>query len=116
MEMLESRIVALIKQVVAWLVASDFMEIEKRSNGVRLSADSMRAAVQHYGRTLAIPPESAYSELDSIRVTNADHPTWSIRFNLWTEEEGRSDLSVECTVIDRENGRLDIEIDDIHVL
>jgi hypothetical protein len=34
---------------------------------------------------------------------------------LWTREEGRSDLSVEITLI-AQNGDFRIELDDIHVL
>ena len=34
---------------------------------------------------------------------------------LWTKEEGRSDLSIEVTVI-KETSGFKIELDDIHVL
>jgi len=113
---LNSRVVALIRQVIAWLVGGNFLDIEARSGGVRLSADLMRQAIEKFGRTLIMPPDEVFSNMDVIRVPNADRPTWSVRFDLWTKEEGRSDLSVECTVIDRGDGELDLEVDNIHVL
>lgn len=69
-----------------------------------------------YGRTLQNLPDSLYDELDVIKVSSATLPTWSITVPLWTKEEGRSDLTLECTVIDNGLQELDIEIDNLHVL
>jgi hypothetical protein len=112
----DSRVVALLKRVLVRLVGGNFVAIELRSRGVRLSADLMRQAVEEYRRTLIMPPDEVFSSLDVIPVTNADKPTWSVRFNLWTKEEGRSDLSLECTVADRGDDALNFEVDNIHVL
>ncbi|WP_420066861.1 DUF7668 domain-containing protein [Sinorhizobium americanum] len=104
-----------MKQVVTWLVDRDFVAAEARSRGVRLSADLMRRAVEEYGRTLVLPPDEAFLDIDAIAVANSEGRIWSIRFDLWTQEEGRSDLSLECTaVIDRST--LQLEIENIHVL
>jgi hypothetical protein len=112
----DGRVVELIKQVAAWLVSRNFLAIEARSAGSRLLADHMRQAIEEYGRTLIMPPDATFSTMDVIRVTNADRPTWSVCFDLWTKEEGRSDLSLECTVAEgASGGRLDLEVDDIHV-
>jgi hypothetical protein len=116
MNFVADRIADLIKQVVAWLVAGDYVSIERRSRGVRLSANLMREAIAQYGRTLSMPPEDSFRNLDVISVQSADVPTWSIRFDLWTVEQGRSDLSLECTVSDHSGEDLDLEIDNLHVL
>ncbi|WP_158499783.1 DUF7668 domain-containing protein [Sinorhizobium fredii] len=114
MSTLDRRIVALLRQVIAWLVDRDFVAVEARSRGVRLSADLIRQAVDEYGRTLVTPPDEAFWDIDAIPVANSDERVWSVRFDLWTQEEGRSDLSLECTVIiDRDS--LHLEIDNIHV-
>ena len=42
-------------------------------------------------------------------------PRWSVRMDLWTAEEGRSDLSLELTIIESGRGYT-VELDDIHVL
>lgn len=116
MRSLENRIVPLLKQVVTWLVKGDYFAIEVRSRSIRLSADMMRQTIEEYGRSLIVPPDSVFSNLDAIRVANADMPTLSIRLDLWTIEEGRSDLTLECTVIDKGGEVFEIEIDGIHVL
>ena len=45
---------------------------------------------------------------------DADPPAWSVVMTLWTEEEGRSDLSIVLTVTQLEDG-FDVTLDDIHV-
>jgi hypothetical protein len=112
----DRRVTALIKQVITWVVTGNHGAIEARSAGLRLSADSIRRALVEYGRTLIMPPESAFENADVIPVSNADRPTWSVRFELWTEEEGRSDLSIEFTIADRGDALLDLEVDNVHVM
>lgn len=116
MEKIDPRIHALIKQIVSSLVTNDYLAVQHRSNGIRLTADQLDQAISGYGRTLVMPPDTSFRELDAIQVSSASKPTWSINFSLWTQEEGRSDLTLECTVIDRNNQELTIEIDNLHVL
>ena len=113
---LDGRIEGLMRQIVRWLVDRDFEAIEKYSRGRRLSADMIRGAVDDYGRTLIMPPDATFSNLDVIEVQTAAVPTWAVGVDLWTKEEGRSDLTLECTVIDSGGKELDAEIDDLHVL
>lgn len=116
MEATDGRVAALIRKIVAWLVAQNFGAIDGYSRGVRLSASQISQAIHDYGRTLVMPPEVEFAGLDAIPVQRAILPTWSVRFGLWTEEEGRSDLTLECTLIDRGGETLDVEIDNLHVL
>lgn len=116
MATLNTDVIALIKQVIAWMIAGAFDAVDQRSNGVRLSAADLSGAVNDYGRTLTMPPDEAFADLDAIAVSNAPYPTWSIRMDLWTKEEGRSDLTLECTVIEKCNDDLTLEIDNLHVL
>lgn len=116
MTILNEDVIALVKQVIEWMVEGDLSAVEQRANGVRLSAAELAEAVNRYGRTLTMPPAAAFAELDAIAVSGAPRPTWSIRVDLWTKEEGRSDLTLECTVIDQGNDNLVLEIDDLHVL
>jgi len=113
---IDGRIEGLMRQIVRWLVDRDFEAIEKYSRGRRLSADMIRGAVDDYGRTLIMPPDATFSNLDVIEVQTAAVPTWSVRVDLWTKEEGLSDLSLECTVIDSGGKELDAEMDNLHVL
>jgi hypothetical protein len=73
----------------------------------------MEAALEQYGATFMPPPDTAYSLLD-VREINGRPRSWSVVMPLWTVEEGRSDLSIELTLVDRE-GSLDVELDNIRV-
>lgn len=104
-----------VKTVVDLLVDAKYDELEQLTSGTRLSSEEMARAVRQYGRVLVAPPIQAYDELDVVQVRQATPPRWSVRMSLWTAEEGRSDLSVEMTVVERNKG-FGIEVDDIHVL
>lgn len=87
MNIFDQRSITLIRQLISWLVAGDYEAAQRRSHGIRLHADMMRAAVLRYGRTLINPPDTAFDDIEAIEIRNATSPTWSVRFDLWTAEE-----------------------------
>lgn len=101
--------------MIELLVKQKYSELESLTKGIRLSAQDMMQAIAAYKGKLVIPPDDSYKLMDAIGVKNAEPPKWSIVMPLWTEEEGRSDLSVELTVVKETTG-FRIELDDIHVL
>jgi hypothetical protein len=110
-------IVQAVTLVVQRLVAGDFSELEQLTAGRRLSADEIRHAVEEYGRQLVLPPPGSLADdVDVVTVAGATPVRWSVVCSLWTEEEGRSDLSLELTLIDQGAACLVVEIDNIHVL
>jgi hypothetical protein len=104
-----------VQHVTALLVAGKFGELETLTRGVRLNAKEMATAVADYGKKLILPPDSGFKLMDVVEVKNAQPKKWSITMPLWTQEEGRSDLTAEITVIELQNG-FAIELDDVHVL
>lgn len=104
-----------VREVVQLLVTGRYAEIEALTKGVRLSAPEMVKAIRDYGRQLVVPPDEAFGLMDVVEVQNAQPPRWSITMPLWTQEEGRSDLSLELTLIGDQKA-FRIEIDDLHVL
>lgn len=112
----EPRVRATVSRLLAWLVAGDYAEIERFTAGVRLSSELMRQSVSEYGRTLVMPPTSDLDQLDATEINGRAPRAWSVRVDLWTAEEGRSDLSLECTLIDRPGELLTAEMDNLHVL
>ena len=62
-----------------------------------------------------MPPPDALTNLDVIEVEDSVPKQWSVRADLWTKEEGRSDLTLELTLLS-DGGGLVAEIDNIHVL
>jgi hypothetical protein len=104
-----------VRAVIELLVARRYAELEALTKGVRLSQQQIAKAIADYGRELVVPPENAYGLLDATEVRLAQPPRWSVTMPLWTREEGRSDLSLELTLV-AERKAFGIELDDIHVL
>lgn len=104
-----------VRHIVELLVAGDYEQVARITGGQRLDSGSIEGAIRDYGRTLVMPPDTAFEQLDVVPVKNAHLPRWSVRMNLWTAEEKQSDLSIELTLIEAEGGYA-IELDDIHVL
>ena len=99
--------------VVALLVGGKYDVVEAMTRGRRLSSQALRTAVEDYGRTLVDVPEEAWS----VDVAPMDEEgTFHLIVDLWTREEGRSDLSLELAVTDRYNGAYEVEVLDLHVL
>jgi hypothetical protein len=80
-----------------------------------LTSDDLRTVIRDYGRKLVSPPANAYEDLDAVQVKGAGVPTWLVRAPLWTEEEGRSDLTLELTIAVGPVAP-SVELDDLHVL
>jgi len=57
-----------------------------------------------------------FENLDVIEVEGARPRQWSVNVDLWTVEEGRSDLTLEITLRENEKEIYDVEIEGIHVL
>lgn len=106
---------AVVGKVVEDLVRGDYDLLIKKYPASRVSGAELRSAINDYGRRLAPPPPNAYENLDVLRVKNTSVPTWSVRAPLWTEEEGRSDLTLEMTVT-LGPGSSSVVIDDLRVL
>jgi hypothetical protein len=104
-----------VYQVIALLVAGKYAELETLTHGVRLKAKDIATAVADHGKRLVSPPDDGFKLMNVVEVKNARPRQWSIATPLWTQEEGRSDLTVELTLIERQNSFV-IELDDLHVL
>ena|SRR5437762_13747981 len=104
-----------VKGIVGMLVRNDYERLASHTNGIRLNAAEIARAVADYGRTLVEPPADGYRLARVVAIKPAKFPAWSVTMPLWTKEEGRSDLSIQLTLIRTENDFL-AELDDIHVL
>lgn len=110
-------IIVAVKDVIHSLAKGDYKTLEADGRAGRLSAEDLRDAVATYGRSLIIPPDEAWEEellREAIPVGEQGN-SWALVANLWTVEEGRSDLSLEATAEARPEGVL-VSIDDLHVL
>ena len=112
---MNNRLVKPVNQVVELLVTGKYSDLENLPHGVRLTAREIANAVSDYGRKLIQPPQNGLKMMDVIEVKDANPKRWSIVMPLWSEEEGRSDLTLEMTAIDC-GASVVIELDNIHVL
>jgi hypothetical protein len=105
-----------IRDLVAALADQDYLQLERRTSGVRLSAAELASAVGEYGRSIIVPPDDSTSFIDVVPVFGAEPRVWSVNVSLWTLEDGLSDLTLELTVRASASGEYVVEIDDLHVL
>ena len=113
--MSDERIRRTVEELSRLLASADYREIETLTSGTRLSSEEIAGVIAEYGRTVIIPPTEAYDYLDTIEVAGAATRTWSVTMPLWTAEEGRSDLSMELTLLELFDGTLRVELDNLHV-
>ena len=108
-----------VKCIVSLLVEEGYERLEKLSGSVRLKAGEIETGVAEYGRRLVPPPDAAFEKIDAIPLLGVDPAQYSIRFRLFTEEEGESDLEIQMTLVDQPNKEIDgimsVEIDNILV-
>lgn len=114
--MTPEKVTRAIEEVVPLLIGARYLDLEKLTGGVRLSADELKSAVESYGKKLRLPPPDAVEPRSVVEIENASPRRWSVYVDLWTEEEGRSDLTLEMTVLDGPGASHSVEIDDLHVL
>jgi hypothetical protein len=111
---LHSGIVSEIRRLVADLASGRYGDIVADGRGGRLSADDLERAVVEYGRKLIPLPEEGIPLVD-FYAHDADPGAASLDVPLWTEEEGRSDLTLSIAVT-QTRGLCRVEIDDLRVL
>ena len=105
-------------EIVALLAKGEYVSIERRTGGIRLSAEEIGAAVAEYPGRFIVPPPEARMDVVEVEVGVSVSPAWSVWLPLWTAEEGRSDLTLELTIrAEAEaHGGYAVELDDLHVL
>lgn len=101
--------------IVRLLSQGHYTEIQKLTKGVRLSAADMERAINDYGRQLIFLKDYSCDNMDIISYDDPACDGYSIVCELFTVEEGRSDLSLEVSVEVDEDGAVVISVDDLHV-
>lgn len=110
------RIENTVRHVVELLVAGQYHAVEALTGGMRLKKEEIDAGVFEYGCRSASPPDDAYKLIDIVPIASTSPSEYSIRFRLYTEEEGRSDLEIQATLIDVNDASfMKVELDNILV-
>lgn len=104
-----------IREVIALLVAQRYKDLERFTRGTPLAGEDIARAIQAYGKTVVPCPEPIEDLFDMAQVTDTARPTWSVVVPLYTQEEGRSDLSLELTVVELGRNEFQVTLEDVHV-
>lgn len=105
----------LIEVVVARLAARDYDGL-LRDGLVRDDNPDFAFWVEDYPATLVPLPADAWTRPERASVGRLNDGTgWYFVLDLWTREEGRSDLSLEGTLLEKSGG-VRLVIDNIHVM
>jgi hypothetical protein len=105
-----------VRFIVDLLVRGEYETVERLTRRRRLGAYELRSAISTYGRTL-VPPGPGW--WDAVRVTPIEQSpskSFHVAAPLWTQEEGRSDLTVELRLTESGRELYDAEVLDLHVL
>ena len=102
--------------VLRHLVSGDTEGLLRLASKSRLSAEEIRGVIKSYGRRLVFPAAQTEELSDVVEVKGASPRCWSVNLPLWTEEEGRSDLTLEMHFTDSGSELYEVAIDDVHVL
>ena len=107
----ENEVKDLAVEVLKTLIGQGHSGLDIFSNSRSHRADLERV-MKEYGRTFMAPPRKI---LDYIIVIKINKKAFAVTIPFWTEEEGRSDLSLELMIkpCSKPPG---IEIDDCRVL
>jgi hypothetical protein len=104
-----------VKAITDLLVEGDYRAVERMTDGRRLTADQIEQAVLDYGNTLVPLPPEALDHLD-VYTSTSDPRLSGVEVDLWTREEGRSDLTLEVMLESRDDGGYDVSVRNIHVM
>jgi hypothetical protein len=103
-----------IRRVVDDLVEGRYAMLARDGRAGRLTAEELERAIRDYGRALVPLPPDAMRKADVYPIEDVAGEL-AVDIPLWTKEEGRSDLTLSLTVVERAGG-VTISIDDLHVL
>ncbi|MGV8734758.1 MAG: DUF7668 domain-containing protein [Pseudomonas asiatica] len=105
-----------LHDITELLASADYESLSNMCHGVRLNAKEIENAIEEYGETLIPVPWSELTSAIIIEITNSIPKAWSVTCPLWSKAEGKSDLTLELTMIATPSGELTVELDNIHVL
>jgi hypothetical protein len=111
---LASQVRSIVIDLLVLLADGDYESIMERCGYSLMDGDDLRAAVAEYGRTVVAPPAD-YAFLRACELKARAVPTWHVEADVWTKEDGRSDLTLEMVVEFEASGPI-VGINHLHVL
>jgi hypothetical protein len=106
---------AAVRGVVDLLVRDEYDALERVTSGVRRTASEIERSISEYGRVL-VAPDAGWWELVQVTPVEVEPGTLHVAAPLWTEEDGRSDLTVELELKRSPDETFRASLLDIHAL
>lgn len=109
------RIVKLVESIVILLVDHKLNILESNGCLGRLTKEEVERAISDYPGRISKPPAESYQDIVIYDVYDEASEARKVEFDLWYEGEV-SDLTLSLDVYTGDEGRLKVEIEDIHIL
>lgn len=110
---MRSILIKKLNRIITLLVSKEYKELTNEIDCQGLSSSDILAIIEDFGETLVVPK---LEQLEELNIIDIDENEWAIDFDLWTQESGKSDLTIQLTIKRNSDKSLDIKLDDIHVL
>jgi hypothetical protein len=104
----------LLSRVVDLVAAGDVDGLRRDPQITLADPDDPLYWVRDYPATVVSLPEEAWRFAGAF-TAGGDGCPWYVHLDLWTAEEGRSDLTLEAEVREHRDG-LVVEVENIHVM
>ncbi len=109
---------AAITDLVGALVSNDRVALE--AAGAYEWMEDPYVWTHDYGRLgtvdLILPPGDPHHWAGGVERNNPSPGVTPVRVDMWTEQEGPSDLSVEAVLVHGDQGELTTRFDNLHVM
>lgn len=105
---------ASLRSLVHELVQEHYAALEADGRSGDMTAEIIQQILADYSVHLIDLPNGAWRYLNVLRY-QGDDMAWGVDLVLWTQEEGRSDLTLllDARIVD---GSLTLRMEDIHVM
>lgn len=105
---------SVLKKLVELLVNRDFESIKASGAAARVPVDALEDEMNEHGRSFIPLPDAAWERVEPIQVQ--DEARWYVDVDLWTVEDGESDLTLSVEVERAGDGTWKAEIQNLHTL
>jgi hypothetical protein len=113
---LPTKLCSTISVLSELLAQKDYERFCGFARSSRLTPGDVRRVIEEYRRCVVPLPDTAYPQINIVPVSGSRPQQWNVIMPVWTEEEGRSDLSLDITLQDSDAKTYSVEINDLHVL
>jgi hypothetical protein len=111
-----ARLIPTLRELVRELAVGNYAGLVADGRAGRLTAEELRQAVARYGRRLVELPDEAFdARFARAMPIEGETELWAVDIDLWTAEEGSSDLTLQTLVRLTPQG-VSAHISDLHVM